>query len=68
MTRKDFQLIANTIASMDDMFDSGNLYDIAETFAIALKKENPRFDTAKFIAHSLATKSHREAIIAQLNA
>jgi len=51
MTRKDFELIAKVIANFPriDYATESTLEEIAEDFATALSKENPRFDTARFL-------------------
>ena len=57
MTRKDFQLIADTI---DGLIDGGTLspheaITVATAFGLALASTNPRFDHQRFYA--AATKS-----------
>jgi len=69
MTRKDYVLLANAIAKgIDDANGANGLtaYAIIERIADALASENPRFDRERFITATRATRSHREAIEAQL--
>ena len=47
MTRKHFTLIAQILADAD--LDPFARASVAQDFAHALKDENPRFDTAKFL-------------------
>lgn len=51
MTKKDFELIAKIIATIDNRWQV-NLTSqlVAEHFAIELAATNPRFDRTKFIA------------------
>ena len=48
MTRKDFQLIADTIKRCD--LDMDGTYEVAATFAADLAQTSERFDRARFIA------------------
>jgi hypothetical protein len=48
MTRKDYVLIAKTIANLDEIVDEFTIEVIAEAFAVALEKTNPRFDYKRF--------------------
>lgn len=47
MTKKDFQLIADTIASFE--VDEAITYSMAERFADRLAETNPRFNRDRFI-------------------
>lgn len=47
MTKKDFKLIAEVVASIDDY---GTRAAVADKFADKLATINPRFDRARFIA------------------
>lgn len=50
MTKKDYELIADTIQSVP--FDPGALtpkFSVAQAFADALKATNPRFNREKFL-------------------
>jgi hypothetical protein len=47
MTRKDFELIARVMVASHDL---ANWAAIARKFARALAAENPRFDSARFLA------------------
>ncbi len=54
MTRKDYQLIANTFAKfakIQDLDQSINWTgaDLARNLADALQADNPRFDRARFL-------------------
>jgi len=56
MTRKDYVIIAETIANLrEQQKDSGpftnnpSLKDVAEELAHALGEDNPRFDRARFL-------------------
>ena len=55
MTKKDFELIAEAIAGMQDKYDgqdwsiNGAMYPFARQLADALEKSNPRFDSEKFL-------------------
>lgn len=44
MSRKDYELLARVIAA-----DSSVEYSFAWSLAVALKADNPRFDTARFL-------------------
>ena len=46
MTRKDFQLIANIVKTIQDD-DARN--QVACNFAVVLKRDNPRFRAEQFI-------------------
>jgi hypothetical protein len=48
MTRKDFELIAETLKNLDECLDELSLEVTVEAFALALLKTNPRFDRARF--------------------
>ena len=56
MTRKDYELIAKAIASMQDKYAgddwtiNGAMYPFAREIADALEAENPKFDFEKFIS------------------
>lgn len=67
MTRKDFELIAETIRFSDIPVESIKI--IAAEFADSLRRTNPRFDVDRFVA--AATKplrSHEVARDTQLDA
>jgi hypothetical protein len=55
MTRKDYELIAKAIASMQDAYTgddwtiNGAMYPFARQIADALEAENPKFDFDKFM-------------------
>ena len=54
MTRKDYVLIAQTIADLMSDFNNGgddscSLSIVAEELADTLEKDNPRFDRARFL-------------------
>ena len=56
MTRKDYVLIADTIANLrEQQRDAGafannpSLLEVAEELAHALQGDNPRFDRARFL-------------------
>jgi|688.fasta_scaffold1114103_3 hypothetical protein len=54
MTRKDYILIAKTISDLMADFnncgdDSVSLALVSQELASALKTDNPRFDTARFL-------------------
>ncbi len=48
MTRKDFQLIADTIKASD--LGPTDRLSLARDFADALRSTNPQFDRARFLA------------------
>lgn len=48
MTRKDYVMIANTIGGMTYLSEIDRA-TIAYDFADQLAKDNPRFDTARFL-------------------
>jgi hypothetical protein len=52
MSRKDFELIADTIGGLD--VDADLRREIAADFATALASTNSRFDRARFIAAATA--------------
>lgn len=58
MTRKDFQLIADTIA--ETATTKAQLLAFATAFADQLAKTNPRFDRQRFISacHSLTRRAY----------
>ena len=61
MTRKDYRLIADVIANLDEMVDRETLEAIAENFADALAQENPRFDRKIFLANTtISDKRYQE--------
>ena len=68
MTRKDYELIAGILSSLDDIVDEYTLEGIAEAFANALEDTNPNFNAERFIARATATDSKREALQASLRA
>jgi hypothetical protein len=54
MTRKDYVLIADTLANLMQDFnncgdDSVSLSLVAQELADTLAKDNPRFDSARFL-------------------
>ena len=54
MTRKDYVLIADTLANLMSDFNNGgedsvSLSLVAEELATALETDNPRFDRARFL-------------------
>jgi hypothetical protein len=55
MTRKDFELIAQAIAGMQDKYTgddwtiNGAMYPFARQLADALESSNPRFDSERFL-------------------
>lgn len=54
MTRKDYMLIAAAIKETHDAMadrpaERGGVYNTAATIACALRKDNPRFDAARFM-------------------
>ncbi len=49
VTRKDFELIRDVIRTIKD---ETTRHEVATTFAIQLKNQNPRFNTVRFIAES----------------
>lgn len=51
MTRKDFQMMAETIAALGraGAYNAATQREIAENFAHRLAQTNPRFDRARFI-------------------
>ena len=51
MTRKHYQQIADMIRQtylLNDGHESATLAHVAEQFAIIAKRDNPRFDSARF--------------------
>lgn len=48
MTRKDFVLIADVIANLDE--DKLNREEIAQAFMTRLRSTNPQFNAERFIA------------------
>lgn len=66
MTRKDYELIASILSNSDEIIDEYALEALAENFAEALAKENPRFNSKIFIARATWTSAKREALYAQL--
>lgn len=51
MSRKDYQLIADAIRRAAGGYDSAaHPYDIARSIAFALRRDNPRFELARFMA------------------
>lgn len=55
MTRKDYELIAHTMADMANAYRGNEqaihaIYQTAEIFAVRLKADNPRFDPVRFMA------------------
>jgi hypothetical protein len=49
MTRKDYELIAQTLRYADEIVDEIALEALAEVFANALVITNPAFDRARFL-------------------
>lgn len=56
MTKKDFELIARVIKTnvddhsfLDQDREVGTLREIADDFVAELRKDNPRFDSARFL-------------------
>lgn len=50
MTKKDFELLARTIANQRDVFSSNGMHAVfASELAHELAEENPRFDRSRFI-------------------
>jgi hypothetical protein len=49
MTRKDFELIRDVIRTIKD---ETTRHEVATTFAVRLKNQNPRFNTVRFISES----------------
>ncbi len=47
MTRKDFQLVARVVSTIDDLQTRNT---VALNFAIELNKQNDRFDTVRFLS------------------
>jgi len=47
MTRKDFQLVAKVVATIDDIRTRNT---VALNFATELHKQNDRFDTVRFLS------------------
>lgn len=50
MTRKDFELIANTLCEYRGEFEDELLDAMANTFARKLSNTNPRFNYSAFMA------------------
>ena len=46
MTRKDFQMIADVVKTIED---SKTRHTVAMNFAVKLKGVNPRFDISRFV-------------------
>lgn len=49
MTRKDFELIAQTLRYADEIVDETAMEALADVFANALSNTNPNFDRARFL-------------------
>jgi hypothetical protein len=49
MTRKDFQLIADTLRNASEVVDELALSTLADMFAEQLATTNPNFDKARFV-------------------
>lgn len=49
MTRKDYTLIAEAIAKVGGFDSKAHPFDVARMIAIALRRDNPRFETARFM-------------------
>jgi len=51
MTRKDYNLIAEAIrsAAVGGYDSDAHPYSVARTIAYALRRDNPRFETARFM-------------------
>ncbi len=47
MTRKDFQLVARVVSTIDDLQTRNT---VALNFATELNKQNDRFDTVRFLS------------------
>ena len=47
MTRKDFQLVAKVVSTIDDLHTRNT---VALNFATELHKQNVRFDTVRFLS------------------
>jgi hypothetical protein len=48
MTRKDYQVIANSVVNMAERIDGKSRATVIEQLAHDLKQANPNFDTVKF--------------------
>jgi hypothetical protein len=74
MTKKDFQVIANTLAyceaHCDNAEEAAMVEWVTEKFAETLKAAHPRFNVGTFTAAALPIKSRerKAAILAKLNA
>jgi hypothetical protein len=54
MTKKDYESIARVIADSRQSFTSNSRHaTFAESMAVMLKEDNPRFDAARFIMASM---------------
>lgn len=50
MSKKDYELIANAISSVDKRLNADPLGDAAIAIADVMAEDNPRFDRDKFLA------------------
>lgn len=48
MTRKDYQLIAETIGSLSPVLEQRQLDEVRDSFADMLTEDNERFDYGRF--------------------
>jgi len=53
MTRKDFELIAGTIAALDITLGEAGRKTVAELFGFQLARTNPRFNRQRFVTACL---------------
>jgi hypothetical protein len=61
-THKDYVLIADTIARLDDVTSDGLRETIAARFANVLRGTNPAFDYARFIAAAIGKPTTRRDV------
>jgi hypothetical protein len=64
MTRKDFQLIADVVANIDD---SATRDAVALNFGVKLRRTNDRFDMQRFIKACCATPPNFSAVAAAVD-
>jgi hypothetical protein len=61
MTKRDFQLIADAIATMPLAVDLADRKTVACHFAKVLRATNPRFDGARFVDACMGETPKRKA-------
>lgn len=65
MTRKDFQLVAKVVATIDDIRTRNT---VALNFATELHKQNDRFDTVRFLSACKTQPLDEEAVAEDFSA